>query len=76
MQRLQADWSAKYAVIAGGLVVEPASFAGGLVGRACSAYRRTGRSSERCLLADWSVQRAALAAELVSEAFSACIRTD
>ena len=35
----------------------------------------TGRSIEQRLLADWSVERAELAAELVREAFSACMRT-
>ena len=42
VQHLQADWS-----------VERAALTGGLVDRACSACRRTGRSNERRLQADW-----------------------
>ena len=59
VQRLQADWS-----------IDRAALAGGLVGRACSAYRRTGRSSVQRLHADWSVESAAaLAGGLASPAY-------
>ena len=50
--------------------MEHASFAGGLIGRAISAYRRTGRSSVQRLHPDWSVESAAaLAGGLVSPAY-------
>ena len=50
--------------------MERAALAGGLVCRACSAYRRIGRSSVQRLHADWSVESAAaLAGGLVSPAY-------
>ena len=50
--------------------MEPASFSGGLVGLACSACRRTGRSSVQRLQADWSVEStAALAGGLVNPTY-------
>ena len=73
VQHLQADWS-----------VGRAALESGLVNR--ERLQRTGRSGVQRLNAVWSVERAvladglvrplaALAAELVSEAFSACMRT-
>ena len=55
--------------------MEHASFAGGLIGRASSACRRTDRSSEQRLQADWSVERAALTGGLSGLACSAYTRT-
>ena len=87
VQRLQPNWSVKPSAIAVGQVSGAFSASrwtgqssvqrlqAGLVGQACSDCRRAGQWSPHRFRGDWSAQRAALAAELVSEAFSACMRT-
>ena len=60
MQLLQPNWSVKPSAIAGGLV------------SGASGFQVDWSVSVQRFQADWSGERAALAAELVSEAFSAC----
>ena len=54
--------------------MEHASFAGGLIGRASSACRRTGRSSVQRLQADWPVWPAALTRGLVGRKYRRACR--
>ena len=74
VHRLRGAWPVVRAVLAGGLVDRRAALAGGLVGRACSAYRRTGRSSVQRLHADWSVEPPRLQVDWPVQHTGACRR--